>query len=465
MFCFTFLFSVGYSQQVPFYNNNIINPFIYNPAQAGQTGDLNTYLVRNERYNTFGNSAINNYLSIEGDFFVPNSGFGLVISNFSHGIQQQINGQFSYSYGLKINDNNDLKLGLAVGYLENHLNNSAIDVSQQQDPYLEGLRGAAATYDFNFGVSYRFKNSRLGISIPQLIGNNVKFQEQNNRGYYALARHFMGTLEHDFFLLDDKLKLKPHLLARYIPGAPLQYDATLHADYLPVGWISATYKSDYAVQFNLGFRILSRLSVGYSYEYIFGSLNNYFSGVNHEFMLGYTIPSPKEKEIENAKLTAENEKLRRKINQQSDTLNKEKELVEALQKQLKEKIESEAENDKDTLAEQTKDPYGFDAEELKKRESEIRDDTYYNFIELDGAKAAKGYYIISGVFSEKKNANKRIGKVQVDFPDASLVKNTANGYYYVVVNLTQSKKEGFISMDIYKESNPNESVWILRYNK
>ena len=454
---------LSFSQQVPFYNHNVINPFIYNPAQAGQSGDFNTYLVRNQRYNGFGTGAINNYLTLEGNFFVPNSGFGLVVSNFSHGIQQQINGQFNYSYKVKFNDDNDLRFGVAVGYLENHLNNSAIDVSQLEDPYLEGLRGAAATYDFNAGLSYRFKNTRIGAAVPQLIGNQVNFQEQNNRGYYALARHFMGTIEHDFYFFEDKLKLKPHGLVRYIPGAPLQYDATIMADYLPIGWLSASYRSDYAVQFNVGFRIMNSLSFGYSYEYIFGSFSNYFSGVNHEIMLGYRIPATKTKEVTDPRISEENEKLKREVEEKNEKLKEEEAINEELRRRLKEKLEKEK---PEPEPEPEPDPeYDIDDEEVEKRESEIRDDTYYNFIELDGSKAAKGYYVISGVFSEKKNLNKRLSKVKVEFPDSYVVKNTVNGYYYVVINLTDSKKEAFVSMDIYKDAHPDESVWILKYSK
>ena len=448
-------------QQVPFYNHNVLNPFIFNPAQAGQSGDLNAFLVRNERFNGFGGAAVNNYLSLEGGFFVPNSGFGLVISNFSHGIQQQINGQFSYAYSVKFNEDNDLSFGVAVGYLENHLNNSAIDVVQIDDPYLEGLRGAAATYDFNAGISYRFKNTRIGAAVPQLIGNKVDFVDQSNRGYYALARHFMGTLEHDFFFLDNKLRVKPHALVRYVEGAPIQYDGTLFLEYNNFAWLSATYKSDYAVQFNAGIRLMNSLSIGYSYEYVYGTINNFLSGFNHEFLLGYRIPSGKEDKRKIMDLTAENEKLKVDLKKQEE---ENEELRQKLKQKLKESLERERQIAEEIEA-QKEPEYGFDEEELKKRAGEIRDDKFYNFVELDGSKAANGYYVISGVFSEEKNKTKQLAGIQVDFPDAYVVKNTINGYFYVVVDLSQSKEEAFFIKDIFQESNPESSVWMLNYRK
>src|SRR5690554_2348924 len=85
------------AQQVPFYNHHIINPVVLNPAYAGASGDMNAYITRGQRYMGYGSGAINNALSLEGAFVIPNSGFGLFVGQQSIGIQTQLSAQLSRS--------------------------------------------------------------------------------------------------------------------------------------------------------------------------------------------------------------------------------------------------------------------------------------------------------------------------------------------------------------------------------
>ena len=69
------------AQQVPLYNHVVINPFVYNPAMAGASGDVNAFLVRNQRYASFATASVNNYLTIDGAFANQSAVFGVQVSN------------------------------------------------------------------------------------------------------------------------------------------------------------------------------------------------------------------------------------------------------------------------------------------------------------------------------------------------------------------------------------------------
>jgi type IX secretion system PorP/SprF family membrane protein len=434
---------------------------------AGYSGDMNAYVVRNQRYMGYGTGASNNMLTLEGDFIIPNSGFGMILNHNSIGLIDQVSANLTYSYHLKINEDHDLRLGVSGGYLDNRINTSAIDVSQLDDPFLVGLRPNVGSYDFNFGASYSFKNNtRIGLSVPQLIGNKVKYSKEDSRGYYALARHFMLSAEHDFrFFADDNIVIKPQVLTRYIPGAPIQYDVTAHLGYKNIGWFSATYKSDYAVQFNLGFHIKEDFHVGYSYEYIVGSFRNYYTGFNHEFLLGYTFKSGKSKKVEvmipDPEVVKENERLADELKVKEREIEKkdslfeeevEKRVEEELRKRLaeieKENKEKEVDNDPITEDEQ----------------KDLREAHGKQFEETDGTASPSGYYVVIGVYSSMENASTKINRHKSLFPDSYVVINNENTYYYVIIKYTNQRNEAFDALTKYRNET-GESVWILRYIK
>lgn len=474
---FIFICLVGRSQQVPFYNHNLINPFIYNPAMTGYSGDVNAYVVRNQRYMGYGTGAINNYLSVEGNFLIPKSGLGLNISQHSIGIQQQLSAQLSYSYNLRINKLNHLRFGVSGGYLDNRIDLSEINVSHTDDPFLMGLQPNVASYDFNAGLVYQWKDTRFGVSVPQLIGNKVMYSKENTRGYYALARHFMGTVEHDFKFMDDKkLVLTPQALVRYIPGAPLQYDVTAQIDHENIGWFSATYKSDYALQFNLGFHIRNSVHVGYSYEYIINTFKNNYSGVNHEFLLGYTFDYFKKvekKHIIDPRLTEENNRLKQTVEEKDQELaKKDREMEDEIQRRVEEELkkrlaelnekQNEQEQQEENNVTEEKDE---DIEDEDVEEEEIREAVGYHFVELDGEDSPNGLYVVAGVYSDRKHADKKLRRVKSEFPEAYIVINKKMDYNYIVINYTNNKKSAYKSTQKFRSNYPDKSVWILNYIK
>jgi type IX secretion system PorP/SprF family membrane protein len=456
LFTFSTLGLLGYSQQVPFYNHTIINPYIFNPAMAGASGDVNAFLVRNQRYLAFGGAAINNYLTIDGAFTKESkAGFGFMVSHQAHGIQQQLSSALSYSYKLKINDENDLRFGITGGLLDNRIDIDGINVMQLDDPYIMALRPNATTFDMNAGLSYRWKVLRIGFAVPQLVGNKVAYDKDDvSRGFYRLSRHMMMTAEYDFELTKNII-LKPYGLVRYVPGAPLQYDVTAHLDHARIGWASVGYKSDYSVQASVGFRILDHFRVGYSYEYLIGSMKNYSTGAHNELLVGFTF-RPKRKDIiktvekvvevervvevekivEDEETKRENEELKKRNEELEELLLKtmaENEQVKEENEELKKEIERlrnqsavvpEPEDTvKPVIPEPTADPV-------------IPYAKGYHFIELDMSDSPDGFYVISGVYSSKRNAQNVLSSSLRDFPGAYMVINKKNGFYYVVLLYT-----------------------------
>lgn len=463
LFCVCLSWGNLFGQQVPFYNHYLINPFVYNPASTGASDYVNASFVRNQRYSSFGSTAVNNYLTVEGPIAKGNMGLGLVVAHQNQGIQQQLMSSLNYSYKLKINDNQNLRFGISAGVLDNRIDYDQINAEEINDPYLTGIRQTAPVFDMNVGLMYNWKDLRIGISVPQIIGGKVKYAREKSRGYYQLERHYMMSLEYDFHV-DEKMIVRPNAILRYMPNAPIQYDVTAMAIYNNMIWASATYKSDYAVQFNAGVRVLDFLRVGYSYELLIGSIKTYNTGMNHEIFLGFSFKGKREKEIQIVE---------KEVKVVDDLAARERDSVQKLKDELEDRLkrllEDQAQKDrlqreKDSLANLAK-VTPVDTVKPKKTTPEVIPVAKgYHFVNLDKSESPDGFYVITGVFSNRQNADLMLSKNQGEYPTSYLVINESNNYFYVVILYSLDQELATKTFNDYK-TKKKQKVWILNYLK
>jgi type IX secretion system PorP/SprF family membrane protein len=453
----------SFGQQVPFYNHYLINPFIYNPAFTGASDYVNASFVRNQRYSSFGSTAVNNYLTVEGPIAKGKMGLGLVVAHQNQGIQQQLMSSLNYSYKLTINEAHSIRFGVSAGVLDNRIDYDKINAQDINDPYLTGIRPTAPVFDMNVGLMYSWKDLKIGISVPQIIGGKVKYAREKSRGYYQLERHYMMSVEYDFHV-GEKFIVRPNAVVRFMPGVPLQYDVSAMAIYNNMIWASATYKSDYAVQFNAGVRVLDFLRVGYSYELLIGSIKQYNTGMNHEIFLGFSFKGKKEKEIQIV------EKEVRVVDElaikQRDSIQR---LKDDLENQLKKMLDDQARKDrlqkeKDSLNNLAKVPT-IDTVKPKNTVPEVIPVAKgYHFVNLDKSESPDGFYVITGVFSNRQNADLMLSKNLSEFPSSYLVINESNSYFYVVIYYSLDQEPAEKIFNDYK-SKKKQKVWILNYLK
>jgi len=466
LFCVCLCWGNLYGQQVPFYNHYLINPFVYNPASTGASDYVNASFVRNQRYSSFGSTAVNNYLTVEGPIAKGNMGLGLIVAHQSQGIQQQLMSSLNYSYKLKINEEQNIRFGVSAGVLDNRIDYNQINAQEINDPYLTGLRPTAPVFDMNVGLMYNWKDLRIGISVPQIIGGKVKYAREKSRGYYQLERHYMMSLEYDFHV-GEKFIVRPNAVLRYMPNIPLQYDVTAMALYNNMIWASATYKSDYAVQFNAGVRVFDFLRVGYSYELLIGSIKQYNTGMNHEIFLGFSFKGKREKEIQIVE--KEVKVVDDLAARERDSVQKLKDELEA---QLKRILEDQAQKDrlqkeKDSLANLVVKvtPVPVDTVKPKNTTPEVIPVAKgYHFVNLDKSESPDGFYVITGVFSNRQNADMMLSKNLGEYPTSYLVINESNNYYYVVILYSLDQQLASNTFTEYK-TKKKQKVWILNYLK
>lgn len=470
-----FLFSIcvlnAFGQQVPMYNHYLINPFVYNPAMTGASEDINATFARNQRFGSFGQVAVSNYLTADGSLFNDRMGLGMIVYTQNVGAIQQLSSSLSYAYRIKINETSGVRLGLSAGVIDTHVDFSSLNPETVADPYLTSLRPNAPAFNANVGATYYSKNFRAGVAVPQVLSGDIRYKGSSAREYYQLSRHFMLTAEYDIHA-GNKLVIRPVVLVRYVPSAPVQYDGSLMAIYNKKIWISATYKSGYAVQANIGVKAFDFLRIGYSYEFLIGSIAGYNPGANHEIFVGISFKNKKEKEIVREEVRVPDPNTVRErdsvavVNQQ---------LEQRLKELLAEKEEMEERNarERDSLVNTAKMsvqtnpvPVKDTAAVVARKEKleKIPLAKGYYFKELDQVETPDGFYVIAGVFGSRENADRHLNKVRADFPEARLVVNERNHYFYVLLHNSNDQVAATQVFRKYKKIHSSK-VWLLNYQK
>jgi len=275
------------AQQLPLYSQSYFNPFLYNPATTGVNEGTNAYLIHRRQWTGIPGSPVTNAFTVDGFFEDKNVGLGLAIFNDVQDITERLGIYTSYAYRLKLNEDMQLRFGVTVGFLDNRIDYSRAIVKDGDDPMIFGQMQRKSALDANIGVSYNWKDLRIGFSVPQLIGQRQEIQSYDQVSYYQLNRHYLATVSYKWMFNEtQQLALEPMAMIRFMPNTPAQYDILAQASWKDMVWLGVSYRSNYAVGINTRVKLFGNLSAGYAYDIIISDLKT-SAGVSHEFMLGY----------------------------------------------------------------------------------------------------------------------------------------------------------------------------------
>ncbi len=275
------------AQQLPLYSQYYFNQFLYNPAATGVTGETQAALTHRAQWTGMPGGPVTNAFTVDGFMDSKNIGLGLTVFNDNQDINERLGIYTSYAYRLKIDDDNQIRFGLSLGFLDNRIDFARAVVKDASDPMMFSQMQRRTALDANVGVSYNWKDLRVGISVPQLIGQHTQLATYDTRSYYQLNRHYMGTVNYKYvFNEEEKLAIEPMVAVRWLPNTPFQYDVNLMGSWRDMLWVGASYRSNYAVGINARVKVFGNLSAGYAYDLILTPLKT-SAGISHEFMLAY----------------------------------------------------------------------------------------------------------------------------------------------------------------------------------
>ncbi|MBI2968676.1 MAG: PorP/SprF family type IX secretion system membrane protein [Bacteroidetes bacterium] len=277
------------AQQVPLYSQYYLNPFIYNPAYTGINEWANAYLIHRLQWKDMPGGPQTTALTMDAPMKEMKTGVGLSLFNDKTGYTERFGLYGSFGHRVSFSENAHLQFGLSLGALDNRVDFTGASLKDVDDPTLSFKNSRETTVDGNFGIAFKVSEFDLGFSVPQLLGNKLTYEGDLSRLYYQLSRHYLTSIKYTFRFGEEKnISFAPLALIRFVGGAPLQYDINGIFEFKERFGLCLAYKSKYAIGINARLRFSNRLSIGYGYEFITGTVGDY-SGLSHEVALGYTF--------------------------------------------------------------------------------------------------------------------------------------------------------------------------------
>lgn len=213
-------------------------------------------------------------------------GMGINVINDRFGITDELSVTADYSYSIFLNDDGDmLSFGIKGGFNNINIDYSRLDEADQDDVLLAtNIENRIAP---RVGIGFLYTNSVwfAGLSTPNFIGTNynanVRTSEASSRPHIYLMTGFQTPLT-------DELILKPSILAKGVPGAPIAFDLAANFDFRNKFRFGASYRWGSAVTGMMGIQFLEYFQAGYAYDHAVNDIRT-FAPSSHQFYLKYTF--------------------------------------------------------------------------------------------------------------------------------------------------------------------------------
>lgn len=485
------------AQQLPLYSNYLFTQHIFNPAMSGSRGVTEAAVFHRQQWASVPGAPTTSAISLNGALNREKIGYSVYGYVDNTDIVQRYGFYGSYAYHLQLSDKNTLSFGLAAGYLNNTIMQQNVKAGDISDPVLGANLNYGGTFDLNFGMNLTIGNFKIGAAVPQLIGAPIKYNESLSVPVqYGLIRHYLVNTQYDFEIQGDKMVLTPFANVRMAEKVPVQFDGGLMFNMKELGYLGATYRSDFGVTANIGLHLTDELTIGYAQEF---STYQYASslGTTNEFMLVYRFGSNKDKK----RLENEIKKLKTKQRQQSeeteDLINErleefkqemetqqaasvedQKKQIEAEMKALKEQREAAAAaaaaggaaggaagaGNPDGTTEGGMNGYDANGNPIGgggmvKNTSSIGgyDDANYA---SNVAPGSKGYYVVGGVFGSENNANRHAQKLKNQGLDVRVFRDPGNNMFYVYLMKFGTYEQAAQAKESNLNGQYNGKLWI-----
>ncbi len=446
------------AQQLPMFSTYFYKPFVYNPALAGDKDVTEVFAINRSMFNDFQGSPVFNVAAIDGVLKTRKAYAGFLVANQRKGLINNTNAFGTYSYRANFADDIYLKLGMSLGISDQSINYSKLLVANYADPFLFTSNQRKTALDGNAGLSFHVMGLTLGFSTPQIFASKLNYTDgQSTRAFYQQSRHFLGSLQYEIPVNAEKeIFVVPYGLVRFVANAPLQYDAGLNFNWKDKFWLGGSYRSDYAVGINAGITLNRRFSVGYSYDYMIGTISKY-AGTSHEIMLAIKLGKLKYKAGDDT-LTPQDRKIMQ-LQKEIDQLKKNG--VKVAENNSSNNNNSNNTNNNGNTNSSNPNNNKFQGKNaVNENGIYILTNKASDFEYSTGTMTQKGYYVVVESVFYKDYAMQEVKRyTSFGFPDADYIVDKTIKFHYVYVNYAPTKEEAMMYVKDAKAAGVPD-VWL-----
>ncbi len=277
---------ISFSQQVPLSESYFIDKYSFAPAYAGNFNPKFLFLGYRSDWSGV-NGGPQTFRMSYNDGIMRNAGYGLKVIYDKAGIFNQLNIMGSYSYRLKVNDNNNILFGLSAGVYRNTLNLTDYynDPNYSLDPSLISA-DIKSKLKFMSDVSlvWVMQKFEAGFMFSNISFGDASYKEVEVK--YNPVANFQAHVTYDF-QVGENWDLVPLFILRGGQYVKSQFEIAAQVLYREKIWGSLVFRDPGIWGAGLGLNIGKGLKIAYNFNFASDVELNIYN--NHEICLGFNI--------------------------------------------------------------------------------------------------------------------------------------------------------------------------------
>ena len=226
---------------------------------------------------------------------------------------QNTGGSLAYAYHVPLTKDKAhvLAIGLQAGVNSVHLHD--FHPHESLDP-LATVNARNVNFDLSIGINYHWKGLNVGFSVPQVLGNKVKFKsvDPSNSNIIKIQRQYIFMASYEAKLGKKKdWSFTPNVMVDFVTKSlPVYLDITVMAAYKHLAWLAFGYsnggglKSDGSsskgfflpnasgIHATAGVSIKELVDINYTFKTTVGKKGNLTTGnlgFTHEVLLSFRL--------------------------------------------------------------------------------------------------------------------------------------------------------------------------------
>jgi len=201
------------------------NRMLWNPGFTGADGNK-IYGLQNRSWLGFDGAPV--MTNISGEFnFGDNSAMGVQVMSDVTGVLYRTFGVFNYAYKVKLNADQNIRIGISLAFSGDRVNSKYIDQGGAVDPLIVASIDRKIQFDGNIGGVYTNKRFTLGLSFFRLRENfTMKSGGGANLAFAQLGGSYDISIGGD-----EKLNLRPLAMVRLYRTTSALFDIGAQFEY------------------------------------------------------------------------------------------------------------------------------------------------------------------------------------------------------------------------------------------
>ena len=298
------------AQNYPVYNSFMINPYLYNPAEAASEY-LYVFFNHRQQWTGIDGSPVLSTINVSTLINESYTGIGAKASSFSRGILRTTDFALTYAHGVRLGEENVLFFGLSGGAISNSIDFTRVSPDDLDDPALTSYLANNIQPAASFGMLLRSTSGlHVGLVLPQLFTPTFNssshfssttiapfdnayasiYYRKKTEGKVVNRRH--KGVRRRVRTSGGYAPLELYAIYKYSAFGTNQFEVTGKLNLSESFWLGAGYRQSYGLTGHLGFAF-NKLLLSYSYEP--GSQpETGFSTGTHEIQLGLRLGEEKQ---------------------------------------------------------------------------------------------------------------------------------------------------------------------------